>query len=73
MCIPGHQLNGPQPNERLHQPSFSAHSIELSPLCNEISRGVHLRDVSFVHDDHSAKQQRGRKIIPPDLTSLLNL
>lgn len=51
-----------QLNEGLDQPSFSAHSIELSPLCNEISRGVHLRDEAFVHHDHPAKQQRGGAI-----------
>lgn len=54
-----------QLNEGLHQPSFSAHSIELSPLCNEISRGVHLRDVAFVHHNHSAKQQRHDYVQPP--------
>lgn len=58
VCTPGHQLHGMKPNDELDQPSFSAHPIELSPLCDEVSWRVHFRYVAFVHDDHSVKQQK---------------
>lgn len=58
ICTPRHQLHGVKPCEDLDQPSFPAHSVELSPLCDEVGWRVHLRNVAFVHDDHSVKQQR---------------
>lgn len=53
-----------QPSGGLHQPGFSAHSVELSPLSNQIPRGVHLGNVAFVHDDHSGGggQHGGRSV-----------
>lgn len=51
-----------KPNEELDQPSFPAHSVELSPLCDEVGWRVHLRNVAFVHDNHSVKRQRSREM-----------
>lgn len=56
--MPGHQLHATRPNEDLHQPSFPAHSVELSTLCDKVGWRVHLRNVASVHDNHSVKQQK---------------
>lgn len=61
VCTPGHQLHGTKPDEELDQPSFPAHSVELSPLCDEIGWRFHLNNVASVHDDHSVKQQGKKK------------
>lgn len=53
ICKAGHQLHATKPNEDLDQPRFPAHSVELSPLCDEVGWRVHLRNVASVHDDHS--------------------
>lgn len=58
----GHRVHAPRPSGDLHQPSFSAHSVELSPLCDEVGRRVHLRNVASVHDDHSEKGTDRRKM-----------
>lgn len=39
----------------LHQPSFSAHAIKLASLCDQVSGGVHLLYVPFVHDKNPTK------------------
>lgn len=57
----GHQLHATSSNRDLDQSSFSAHSVELSPLCDEVGWGVHLRNVASVHDNHSVKKQKQKE------------
>jgi len=49
------------PAGKLDHPGFPAHSVELSPLCDEVGWSVHLRNVTSVHDDHSVKRQERKK------------
>lgn len=42
---------------KLRKPSFSAHSVELASLRDEVCRGVHLFDVSLVHDNDPVNKQ----------------
>ncbi len=62
ICTPGHQLHDTKPSEDSDQPSFPAHSVELSPLCDEVGRRVHLSNVASVHDDHSVEQRKKKKM-----------
>lgn len=51
------QFRAPLESTLLHQPSFSAHPIKLASLCNQVSRGVNLHYVAFVHDKNPTKEQ----------------
>ena len=48
--------------EGLDQPSFPAHAVELPPLCDEVGRGVRLRDEALVHHDHPAEQRQNNTL-----------
>lgn len=49
-------------NEGLNQPRFPTHSVELSALCDEVGWRVHLRNKSFVHDNHPVTEERRKEM-----------